>query len=145
MYYISTNAFTDVSMTGMCCNVHCMTAVFAPSHYVRYCILTSLLFVIPHTCNFNLNSFSKHHKGSGFIANLAVDGQEKVLLMTCHHVLPSLPEAQESDIYFGRTSDDDVNSTQHTGTVISGEELFDSRYFKTDTVEVRKPASTDCL
>ena len=65
--------------------------------------------------------------------------------MTCHHVLPSLSEAQESDIYFGRTSDDDDNSTQYTGTIIKGDELFDSSYFKTDTVEVCKLASTDFL
>ena len=94
---------------------------------------------LPHPTNpqFFAHSFSKHHRGSGFIAKLDVNGKEKMLLMTCHHVLPSLSAAQDSDIYFGRISDD-VSATQKTGTIIKGEELFGSSFFKTDTVKVRK-------
>ena len=60
-----------------------------------------------------------------------------MLLLTCHHVLPSLTAAQDSDIYFGRIIDDnDNNGGKYTGIVISGKELFDGSVFKTDVEEV---------
>ena len=59
-----------------------------------------------------------------------------MLLLTCHHVLPSLTDAQDSDIYFGRISDDDDDAGKYTGTIISGKELFDGSFFKTDVEEV---------
>ena len=90
-----------------------------------------------HTHLHNLHSFSKLHRGSGFIAKLEIDGQEKVLLLTCHHIFPSLSEAQNSRIYFGRITDsDDDSAGNNTETEIRGKELFDSSYFKTDKDEV---------
>ena len=69
---------------------------------------------------------SKPVRGTGFIAELPVMGQNKVLLMTSYNVLPSMSVAQKSDIYFGRISDD------YPGTMIKGKDLFDSDFFKTD-------------
>lgn len=71
-------------------------------------------------------------RGSGFIAELAVNGQKKCLLITCHHVLPSLSDARKSDIYFGRVG------TSDKGTKINGQELFQSQFFKTDAEDVSK-------
>ena len=73
---------------------------------------------------------SKPVRGTGFIAELPVMGQNKVLLMTSYNVLPSMSVAQKSDIYFGRISDD------YPGTMIKGKDLFDSDFFKTDDEEV---------
>ena len=78
---------------------------------------------------FNICS-SKPVRGTGFIAELPVMGQNKVLLMTSYNVLPSMSVAQKSDIYFGRISDD------YPGTMIKGKDLFDSDFFKTDDEEV---------
>ena len=92
----------------------------------------------PHPHSHNLHSFSKHHRGSGFIARLETDGQNTVWLLTCHHVLPSLTAAQASDIYFGRIIDDadDDNAGKYKGKIIRGKELFDGSFFKTDVEEV---------
>ena len=93
----------------------------------------------PHLHSHNLHTFSKHHRGSGFIAKLAIDGQNKVLLLTCHHVLPSLTAAQDSDIYFGRIiddDDDDDNAGKYTGIIINGKVLFDGSFFMTDVEDV---------
>ena len=79
--------------------------------------------------------FSEYHKGSGFIAEQKVDGLEKILLMTCNHVFPSLSVAQESFIHFGRLSDDE----KEQGKRIKGEELFNSQFFRTNDTEVRLP------
>ena len=88
----------------------------------------AILSLITHTIYF---LFSVTHKASGFIAELEVDGQKKVLLMTCNHVFPSLSAAQESSIHFGRLGDDDE------GAEIRGEDLFNIQFFKTDDTEVR--------
>lgn len=70
-------------------------------------------------------------RGSGFIAELQVtEFLKKVVLVTCGHVLPSLSVAQKSSIYFGQVS------SNHPETVIKGEELFDSQFFKTDDENV---------
>ena len=88
----------------------------------------AILSLITHTIYF---LFSEYHKASGFIAELEVDGQKKVLLMTCNHVFPSLSAAQESFIHFERLGDD------NEGKAIKGEELFNIQFFKTDDTEVR--------
>ena len=89
----------------------------------------------PHLHSHDLHSFS-HHRGSGFIAKLEIDGQNKVFLLTCHHVLPSLTDARDSDIYFGRMTAENANAGKDSGIIISGEELFDGSFFKTDVKEV---------
>ena len=68
-------------------------------------------------------------RGSGFIAELAVDGQKKCLLITCNHVLKSKSDALKADIYFGRVDGDGEELK------IKGQDLF-QEFFKTDNKDV---------
>ena len=78
-------------------------------------------------------------RGSGFIAELEVEKQKKWLLFTCNHVLPSLPDAMKSGIYFGRKSND------QKGTLIQGKDLFgEELFFKTDGTNVRWSLCLQC-
>ena len=69
-------------------------------------------------------------RGSGFIAELAVDGQKKCLLITCNHVLKSKSDALKADIYFGRVHGDGGELK------IKGQDLFHDQFFKTDDKDV---------
>lgn len=87
-------------------------------------------FAATHNLYFLLHSL-KASRGTGFIAELHVsEAQRKVVLMTSSYVFPAMSVARMSDIYFGRVSDD------NPGSIIKGEELFDSQFFKTDDEDV---------
>ena len=119
------------SQQSMHNHIHCCLNI-ATLHINIFMHATTLHIIV---CNHNTSKLLFQHsckpvRGTGFIAELQVTGQNMVLLMTSYNVLPSLAVAKESDIYFGRISDD------NPGTIIKGRELFRSEFFKTDDEEV---------
>lgn len=82
--------------------------------------------------------FRDLHNGSGFIAHFNDNGQSRVVLMTCNHVLPSESVAKNATICFGRLVDPakcSVKNESYTGENICGADIF-NQWFKTDPAHV---------
>lgn len=79
--------------------------------------------------------------GSGFLATVEDLESDRVLLVTCKHVIPDVKVAMSKKC----TVSIDCVDGKAPGTKISGEDLFDASIFKTDEKKVSGYSLRHCI